>query len=78
MDSKDSDQTGRMPRLVRVFPVRICHFVGKVMRWLAVTERMRFAAFAHTRVRSSQSIMRLGPDTTEWFSYSCITRKANI
>ena len=33
-DSKDSDQTGRMPRLIWVFTWRTCHFVGFVMRWL--------------------------------------------
>ena len=33
-DSEDSDQTGRMPRLIRVFAERTCHFVGFVMRWL--------------------------------------------
>ena len=33
-DSEDSDQTGWMPRLIRVFAGRTCHFVGFVMRWL--------------------------------------------
>ena len=33
-DSEDSDQTGRMPRLIWVFTGRTCHFVGFVMRWL--------------------------------------------
>ena len=33
-DSEDFDQTGRMPRLIRVFAGRTCHFVGFVMRWL--------------------------------------------
>ena len=33
-DSEDSDQTGRMPRLIWVFPGRTCHFVGFVMRQL--------------------------------------------
>ena len=32
--SEDSDQTGRMPRLIRVFAVRTSHFVGFVTRWL--------------------------------------------
>ena len=32
VDSKDSDQTGRMPRLIWVFAGRTCHFVGFVMR----------------------------------------------
>ena len=29
-----TDQTGRMPRLIRVFAWRTCHFVGFVMRRL--------------------------------------------
>ena len=33
-DSEDSDQTGRMPRLIWVFAGRTCHFVGFVMSWL--------------------------------------------
>ena len=33
-DSKDSDQTGQMPRLIKVFAGRTCHFVGFVMRRL--------------------------------------------
>ena len=33
--SKDSDQTGRMPRLIWVFfAERTCHFVGFIMLWL--------------------------------------------
>ena len=34
-DSEDSDQTGRMPRLIRVFAGRTDHFVGFVMRQLS-------------------------------------------
>ena len=33
-DSEDSDQTGRMLRLIWIFAGRTCHFVGFVMRWL--------------------------------------------
>ena len=33
-DSEDSDQTGRMPRLIGVFAGRTGHFVGFVMRRL--------------------------------------------
>ena len=33
-DSEDSDQTGRMSRLIWVFAGRTCHFVGFVMRRL--------------------------------------------
>ena len=32
--SKDSDQTGQMPRLIWVFAGRTCRFVGFVMCWL--------------------------------------------
>ena len=32
-NSKDSDQTGLMPRLIWVFAGRTCHFVGFVTRW---------------------------------------------
>ena len=32
-DSEESDQTGRMPRLIWVFAGRTCHFVGFVMGW---------------------------------------------
>ena len=37
-DSEDSDQTGRMPRLICVFVGRTCHFVGFVMQWLILCE----------------------------------------
>ena len=30
-NSKDSDQTGRMPKLIWVFAERTCHFVGFVI-----------------------------------------------
>ena len=40
-DSEDSDQTGRMPRLIWVFAGRICHFVGFVMRRLICLCRYR-------------------------------------
>ena len=36
-DSEDSDQTGRMPRLIWVFAGRTCHVVGFVMRRLIST-----------------------------------------
>ena len=38
--SKDSDQTGQMPRLIWVFAGCTCHYAGFVTRWLIfVTER---------------------------------------
>ena len=33
-NSKDSDQTGQMPRMIWVFALHTCHFVGFVMRQL--------------------------------------------
>ena len=39
-DSEDSDQTGRMPRLICVFSGRNGHFVGFVMRRLMYTLRL--------------------------------------
>ena len=33
-DSADSDQTGRMPKLIWVFAGRTDHFVGFAMPWL--------------------------------------------
>ena len=36
-DSEDSDQTGRMPRLICVFTWRSGHFAGFVMRRLMYT-----------------------------------------
>ena len=35
-DNEDSDQTGRMLRLICVFAGRTCHFVGFVMRRLTL------------------------------------------
>ena len=34
VDSEDSDQPGRIPRLIWVFAGHTCHFVGFVTRWL--------------------------------------------
>ena len=38
-DSEDSDQTGRMPRLIWVFGGRTCHFVCYVTRWLSYAKQ---------------------------------------
>ena len=40
-DSKDSNQTGRMPRLIWVFTGCTGHFVGFVMPWL-ISARLKF------------------------------------
>ena len=50
-DSEDSDQTGRMPRLIWVFAGRICHFVGFVMRRLICclsVENLQRSFFTHS------------------------------
>ena len=39
-DREDSDQTGRMPRLIWVFAGCTCHFVGFVMRRLILLSEM--------------------------------------
>ena len=39
--SKDSDLTGRMPRLIWVFAERTSHFVGFVMRWPICLETLK-------------------------------------
>ena len=45
--SEDSDQTGRMPRLIWVFAGRTCHFVGFVMRWLYLFLQFIHKALTH-------------------------------
>ena len=57
-DSEDSDQTGRMPRLIWVFAGRTYHFVGFVTRWLKCSAHEIMALFVlrkiilRTRIRS--------------------------
>ena len=49
-DSKDSDQTGRMPRLIWVFAGCTCYFVGFVMRllnlWLQTSQDFVSGSYA--------------------------------
>ena len=42
-DSEDSDQTGRMTRLIRVFAGRTCRFVGFVMRRLIYAQPLKWS-----------------------------------
>ena len=56
VDREDSDQTGRMPRLIRVFAGRTCHFVGLVVRRLKynkmnVISMLNVGSFPYRRVR---------------------------
>ena len=39
-DSEDTDQTGQMPSLIRVFAGCTGHFIGFVVRWLTWTEQV--------------------------------------
>ena len=45
-DSKDSDQTGRIPKLIWVFAMHTCHFVGFVMRRLRLKYTVNLLIFA--------------------------------
>ena len=47
-DSKDSDQTGRMPRLIWVFAERTGHFVGFVM-WRLILKKLFVWSFLRVR-----------------------------
>ena len=52
-DSEDSDQTGRMPRMIWGFTGRTCHFAGFVMRRLIYAKKSQLAItdllFLHLR-----------------------------
>ena len=56
--SEDSDQTGRMPRLIWVFGGRPCHFVGFVMRRLNVSLRklVKFGRFWQSGVHMCHTV----------------------
>ena len=54
-DSEDSDQTGRMPRLIWVFTWRTCHFVGFIM-WRRLMYKM--VLIVCMRTAKSQGSMR--------------------
>ena len=62
-DSEDSDQTGRMPRLIWIFAGRKCHYVGSVMRRLkwclfVWTDVLRRLGFEFDALNWSQSANR--------------------
>ena len=63
--SEDSDQTGRMPRLIWVFAGRICHFVCFVMRrliWnIALTQCVQCKWTVCTRQRTVRRGLLGGP-----------------
>ena len=60
-DSADSDQTGRMPRLIKVFAGRTDHFVGFVMPWLnfhieTTSETIAYGIVTNWRMRNEPGI----------------------
>ena len=56
-DSEDSDQTGRMPRLLWVFAGRTCHFVGFVMRRLNFVD-INYKQTVHRRFYGGNIVLR--------------------
>ena len=46
-DSEDSDQTGQMPRLIRVFAGHTCHFVGFVVKRLNLKDLIPYGPFPY-------------------------------
>ena len=61
-ESEDSDQTGRMPRLICVFAGRNGHFVGLVIRRLMYTLQLsRVASRANLTADPGGSLVRLRP-----------------
>ena len=73
--SEDSDQIGRMPRLIWVFAGRTCHFVGFVMRWLIFQMGVKWDdflfAFLHIRSLRKSNLLENGNYLTlfPWFNF---------
>ena len=58
--SEDSDQTGRMPRLIWVFVGRTCHFVRFVMY-----SKVNMTPMLHQCVRENESVDKIGLDLSQ-------------
>ena len=56
-DSEDSGQTGRMPRLIRVFTGCAGHFVGFVMRQLGLISQILPAVLSESFLRRIKLIV---------------------
>ena len=76
-DSKESDQTRRMPRLIWVFPGRTCHIVGFIMRQLKCiplfvtkAEVTKFYSFQSLswQMKNTTSQTCSEPDDGMWFT----------
>ena len=68
--SKDSDQTGRMPRLIWVFAGRTCQFGGFVMRWLIYFVPVRGKSFLWRP--KSWSILKLKENDLMYYVCGCM------
>ena len=81
MHSEDSDQTGRMPRLIWVFAECTDHFVGFVMLWFSYVYRDNLDQPAHLRslVRViSVHLRNFGSLTTYWAPINGSNQTAQI
>ena len=68
-DSEDSDQTGRMSRLIWVFDGRTCHFVGFVMRQLILV---------YDKMRSAERACETGINVRKFTLRKCLKRKKQL
>ena len=64
VDSKDSDQTGRMPRLIWVFAGCTYHFVGFVKRWLICDIDLQYnlSEPEHNKTKTMTCLLSEDPD----------------
>ena len=73
-NSEDSDQTGRMPRLIWVFAGRKCHFVGFAIRWR--NSCFVFVSLLRCNLQRFISQVRMIPQRNLWFcAYFKATRQ---
>ena len=73
-NSEDSDQTGRMPRLIWVFAGRKCHFVGFAIRWRISC--FIFVSLLRCNLQRFISQVRMIPQRNLWFcAYFKATRQ---
>ena len=80
-DSEDSDQTGRMPRLIGVFAGRTCHIVGFVVTRL--TLQPVFILLIIICITTFSKIVCPGQNMQQTFSkfveiYFCLCQKYEI
>ena len=82
-DSEDSDQSGRMPRLIWVFAGRTCPFVGFVMRRLISTYLYMWYDVEnyftlHSGILCVSHISRKRTQTVSWLNMILLTKSIKI